>query len=74
MLGKIFENTQVILDGHAYSQCTFKNVTFVYRGRPFDFTNNTVKGPNLYDVPVEFGPVVLLWEEMGLLTKGTLRR
>lgn len=32
VIGKVFQNQQVPLDGHAYIDCAFENVTLVFRG------------------------------------------
>ncbi len=45
VLGKTFINETVVLDGHSFSNCTFKNVKFVYNGEaPFDLVGNTIEG------------------------------
>jgi hypothetical protein len=45
IVGKTFRNEIVPLDGYAYSDDTFENVTFVYNGTtPLQFTHNTVGG------------------------------
>jgi hypothetical protein len=45
VIGKDFINENVPLDGYAYSNNTFTNVTFTYNGiTPVQFTNNSVKG------------------------------
>jgi hypothetical protein len=43
--GKAFRNQHVTLDGYAYKECIFENVTFIYKGEsPFDFVSNKVIG------------------------------
>ena len=45
VLGKTFTNETILLDGHSFSGCTFKNVKFVYNGEaPFDLVGNTIEG------------------------------
>jgi hypothetical protein len=47
--GKTYRNEEVILDGYAYSNCEFYNVTFVYNGTtPIHFSNNKVFGPKIF--------------------------
>ena len=42
---KTFVNERVMLDGRAYRNCTFENVTFVFNGtEPFELTGNTING------------------------------
>lgn len=45
VVGKSFKNEQVPLDGYAYSNCHFSNVTFLYNGTtPLQFTHNEMSG------------------------------
>jgi hypothetical protein len=42
---KTFQNERVLLDGHAYRECLFENVTLVFNGtEPFELTKNTFTG------------------------------
>jgi hypothetical protein len=42
---KRFINERVVLDGTAYRNCRFENVTFVFNGTaPFELTRNTISG------------------------------
>ena len=42
---KTFTNERILLDGHAYRNCTFENVTFVFNGTsPFEFSRNKING------------------------------
>jgi len=42
---RFYSNQEVHLDGIAYSNCTFENVTFVYNGTgPTGLRNNTLRG------------------------------
>ncbi len=44
VIGQTFRNRRVELDGYSYTNCTFENVTLVYRGeKPFDLAHNTFK-------------------------------
>lgn len=42
--GRNFANDRVVLDGYAYSDCVFKDVTFVYDGGPASFEHNKIYG------------------------------
>jgi hypothetical protein len=39
-----FENEKVTLDNHAYTDCVFTHVTFVYNGGPLHFEHNLIQG------------------------------
>ena len=48
VIGKLFANEAVVLDGNSFSSCTFRNVTLVFKGKaPFDLVNCTFSGFNL---------------------------
>ncbi len=42
--GKFFRNMEIILDGMAYEDCNFYNVTFVYDGGFMEMTGNKIHG------------------------------
>jgi hypothetical protein len=42
--GKTLQNIEITLDGIAYENCAFRNVTFIYDGGILEFTNNEVRG------------------------------
>jgi hypothetical protein len=45
VVGKIFTNEKVVLDGYSYSNCTFENVTFVFNGMtPVTMINSKIGG------------------------------
>jgi hypothetical protein len=63
IVGKYFENQKIYLDDDGYSDCTFRNVTFVYNGtHKLDFSHNTVLGTYTIgtDNPSINGSLVLL--------------
>ncbi len=71
VVGKYFKSQEVPLDGKAYSNCTFENVTFSYEGTtPVNFNNNTVIGPPQYKTnnPAVAG-TLLLTKGFGLMKK-----
>ena len=46
VINKEFMNERVLLDGHSYSNCVFRNVKFIYNGTaPFDLSHNDIYGP-----------------------------
>jgi hypothetical protein len=58
VVGKVFRNERVALDGKFYSRCTFENVTFVYNGTTtIQFSDNKVVGSVWYasDNPAVLG-------------------
>lgn len=51
----IFEDQEVRLDGQAFHNCTFKNVTMIYNGGPYELDGSTFSGTlrfGTYSVPV----------------------
>ncbi len=62
VIGKIFRNERVVLDGHSYAHCTFANVTFVYNGTtPVQLSNNHIQGCWVTsDTPAVIGAWALL--------------
>ena len=63
IVGKSYRNERVELDGFSYSNCTFVNVTFVYKGqRPYDLAGNTIQGcyVDAASAPLQ-GLIVLLY-------------
>jgi hypothetical protein len=63
IVGKTFRNQEVELDGAAYSECKFCNVTFKYNGTtPIQFDHNSINGQIWFksDNPSVNGTFVLL--------------
>ena len=49
VVGRKFLNETVLLDGHAYSGCTFENVTFLYNGTAiYQFHQNEITGSIIF--------------------------
>src|SRR5271154_4485970 len=47
VVNKEISNQEVILDGKSFQDCTFNNVTFIYKGTaPFLLTHNHLNGTN----------------------------
>jgi hypothetical protein len=69
VFGVNFKNEEVLLDGSAFSHCTFDIVTFIYNGdRPFGIADCKVDGPYVFRVPKpEFGPLLLFMKHMGVM-------
>lgn len=71
-VGKQFKNREVLLDGQRYVNCTFENVTFLYRGKaPFKFDYfdyPELRGNNKLSSPMpQFGNIINLLNLLGML-------
>ena len=70
--GRTFRNEQVPLDNHAYTDCTFVNVTFAYNGSsPAQLTNNKIGGSVMFTTenPAVFNTLAVL-KGLGFLKPG----
>jgi hypothetical protein len=71
VIGKTFANQRVLLDGYAYRDCRFINVTLVCNGEaPFSLIHNTFEGLRLMasDRPGIEG-LLLALKELGFMGK-----
>jgi hypothetical protein len=69
--GKVFNSEEVPLDGHAYEDCTFNNVTFVFNGdAPFDLVHNSINGAVLKTGNPAISGFVRLLKELGWIKPG----
>jgi hypothetical protein len=68
--GKTFINEEVPLDGHAYINCDFKNVRFVFEGKaPFSLVRNKWSSPYIDPKSPALNALVLILRELDLLDK-----
>jgi hypothetical protein len=65
-------NQVVVLDGHDYEHCTFRNVTIEYDGGEFAFSYNQIYNPQFKTQNDDLRKGIIFMVKMGL-AKGSIR-
>lgn len=72
--GHVFHNTDVPLDGKKYTECTFRNVTFIYNGGRFELHKNDIDGCFVKSQIKEIDEYAALLFQLGFLNVPVLAK